>query len=248
MKNFFLFSFMLILMNVQAQEAPQDEQVDPVAVLILDKMSDLIGDLESCTFTLSTRQDVNDPDHGWVTQHSTSTMIFDGPDKMHMHRTGEKGQEGFWYNGEEVSYYSFGENNFVRIAAPETSLATIDTLNVVYGIEIPAADFFYPAFTDDLLEAFPTILYLGKKAVGSDNCYHIKASNDEMVVQFWISDQAYKLPIRYSIVYKNNSNMQYETYFSNWDLNPGIPPSIFDFMPPKNARPIKILAQTNPSK
>lgn len=248
MKKFFLFSCMFIFMHSYGQENTQDGQVDPVAVLVLDKMSDLIGDLESCSFTLSTRQDINDPDHGWVTQHSTSTMIFDGPDKMHVHRTGEKGQEGFWYNGEEVSFYSYDQNNFVRVAAPETTLATIDTLNVVYGTEIPAADFFYPAFTDDLLEAFPTILYLGKKPVGNDNCYHIKASNDEMEVQFWISDQAYKLPIRYSIVYKNNSNMQYETHFSNWDLNPVIPPSVFDFMPPKNAKPIKILAQNNPPK
>lgn len=248
MKKLFLFSCMLFVMHVQAQETTKDEQVDPVAVLILDKMSDLIGDLESCTFNLSTRQDVNDPDHGWITHHSTSTLMFDGPDKMHVHKNGEKGQEGFWYNGKEVSYYSYDQNNFVRIQAPETTLATIDTLNAVYGSEIPAADFFYPAFTDDLLEAFPTILYLGKKSVGDDNCFHIKASNEEMEVQFWISDKAYILPVRYSIVYKNNSNLQYETHFTNWDLNPVIPASVFEFMPPKNAKSIKILAKNNSPK
>lgn len=246
MKKFFLIICLVFVAQAPAQETADKEQVDPVAILILDKMSDLIGDLESCTFTLSTRQDVEDPDHGWVTQHSTSTMIFDGPDKMHVHRNGEKGQEGFWYNGEEVSFYSYSQNNFVRISAPETTLATIDTLNVVYGTEIPAADFFYPAFTDDLLEAFPTIRYLGKKPIAGEDCYHIKASNDEMEIQFWISDEAYKLPVRYSIVYKGKSNMQYESKFSDWVLNPVIPPSVFEFMPPKNATAIKILAQNPP--
>ena len=91
-------------------------------------------------------------------------------------------------------------------------------------------------------------LYLGKKPVDGDDCFHIKASNDDMEVQFWISDQAYKLPVRYSIVYKKNSNMQYETHFTNWDLNPVIPPSVFEFMPPKNAKSIKILAQSNSPK
>ena len=248
MKKFFLFSCMLIFMQAHSQEKPQNEQVDPVAVLILDKMSDLIGDLQSCSFDITTRQDVNDPDHGWVTEHSKSTIIFDGPDKMQVQRNGEKGQEGFWYNGEEVMYYSYDQNNFVRIPAPETTLATIDTLNTKYGTEIPAADFFYPAFTDDLLQAFPTILYLGKKSVDGEDCFHIKASNDEMVVQFWISDLTYKLPVRYNIVYKDQSNMQFESHFTNWDLNPLIPPSVFDFMPPKDAKAIKILARTNPPK
>lgn len=248
MKKFFLFSCMLIFMQAHSQEKPQNEQVDPVAVLILDKMSDLIGDLQSCSFDITTRQDVNDPDHGWVTEHSKSTIIFDGPDRMQVLRNGEKGQEGFWYNGEEVMYYSYDQNNFVRIPAPETTLATIDTLNTKYGTEIPAADFFYPAFTDDLLQAFPTILYLGKKSVDGEDCFHIKASNDEMVVQFWISDLTYKLPVRYNIVYKDQSNMQFESHFTNWDLNPLIPQSVFDFMPPKNAKAIKILARTNPPK
>ena len=248
MKKLFFLLSLFFASQLQAQDASKDEQVDPVAVLIFDKMSDLIGDLESCSFTISTRQDVEEPDYGWVTHHSTSTVIFDGPDKMHLFINGDKGQEGFWYNGQEVSYYSYDENNFVRIPAPETTLATIDTLNIKYGTEIPAADFFYPAFTDDLLEAFPSIVYLGKKSVYGEDCYHIKASNDEMVAQFWISDKVYKLPVRYNIVYKNKSNMQYESHFSNWDLNPGIPPSVFEFMPPKNAKPIKILATTNPPK
>lgn len=243
-----IFFFTQTQTQAQAQETSKDDLVDPVAVLILDTMSDLIGDLESCTFNVSTRQDVMDPDQGWITEHSTATIMFDGPDKMHVHRNGEKGQEGFWYNGEEVSYYSHDQNNFVRIPAPETTLATIDTLNIQYGTEIPAADFFYPAFTDDLLEAFPTILYLGKKPLGGEDCYHIKASNDDMEVQIWISDKVYKLPVHYSIVYKDKSYMQYESHFTDWNLNPVIPASVFDFMPPKNAKPIKILAKTNSPK
>ncbi len=246
MKNIFFLISLIFVTSGYAQDAESNEQVDPVAVLILDKMSDLIGDLESCTFNLSTRQDVMDPDHGWVTQHWSSTVIFDGPDRMHITRIGEKGQEGFWYNGKEVSYYSYDENNFVRIPAPETTLATIDTLNMRYGTEIPAADFFYPAFTDDLLEAFPTIFYLGKKPLGDEMCFHLKASNSEMEVQFWISDKVYKLPVRYTIVYKNKSNMQYESNFTEWELNPVIPPSVFEFMPPKNATAIKILAKNPP--
>ena len=248
MKKLLFLITLFCATQLQAQDTSEVEQVDPVAVLILDKMSDLIGDLESCSFHISNRHDVEDPDHGWITEHSESTIIFDGPDRMHLYKSGENGQEGFWYNGEEVSYYSYDENNFVRIPAPETTLATIDTLNIKYGTKIPAADFFYPAFTDDLLQAFPSIAYLGKKAVDGEECFHIKASNDEMEVQFWISDKVYKLPVRYNIVYKNKSNMQYESHFSNWDLNPVLPPSVFEFMPPKNAKPIKILATTNPPK
>jgi len=239
MKKLFIYLSLFFSILVNSQE----QKVDPVAILILDKMSDLIGDLESCTFDLTSSDDALDPDYGWITHYSQSAIIFDGPNKMHVNRKGDEGNQGFWYNGEIVTYYSFDENNFVTIDAPETTLATIDSLNIKYGTEIPAADFFYPAFTDDLLEAFPTILYLGKKGIGTKECYHIKASNPEMEVQFWISDDTYNLPVRYNIVYKGKSHMQHESNFDNWDLNPNIPPSVFEFIPPKNAAEIKILAK-----
>ena len=221
----------------------QDEKIDPVAVQILDHMNDLIGELKSCSYNLSSSQDVMDPDQGMIKSFQEAHVIMSGPDKLLVKSNGDKGNRGFWYNGEQVAFYSFSENNYARIEAPDNIIATMDTIYMKYGLEVPAADFFYPSFTDDIIESFDTIQFLGEKTVEGEDCFHLKTTNEEMEVQYWITNDAYFLPMRYLIIYKNRENMQFQGTFSDWKLNPDIPDILFEFSPPPMANEIKILAK-----
>jgi len=206
-------------------------------------MNDVIGGLQSCSFDFSSSQDINDPDYGRITNYTESTVIFDGPNKMLVRSDGNKGKQGYWYNGEKITWYSFDQNNYATLDAPDNSIATIDSIYTNFDMEIPAADFFYPSYTDDILDEFPSILYLGKKTIDNIECFHIKASNATMEVHYWIANDAYNLPKRYKIIYKNENNKQYEATFDNWNLNLVVPSAIFEFMPPANASEIKIQAK-----
>ncbi|MFD1292268.1 DUF2092 domain-containing protein [Lutibacter holmesii] len=239
MKNYSLFFALIFSVCITAQT----KKIDPTAILILDHMNDVIGELESCSFELSSSYDKEDPDFGLVTNNLKATVIFSGPNKMLSRIEGSKGKKGFWYNGEQIAYYSYTENNYGIIDAPDNTIAAIDTLHFDYGIQFPAADFFYPAFTDDLLSDFDSIQYIGQNKIENEDCFHIKAENDKMIVQYWISNNAYRLPKRYLIIYKNNNNLQYQGTFNNWQANPKIPESIFEFTPPESAKEIKILAK-----
>lgn len=239
MKNYFLILIFLLSIQLKAQEA----KVDPVAVQILDHMSDVIGELKSCAYNLSTSQDMIDPDDGLIKSFADSKVIMVGPDKMLIKVDGNNGNRGFWYNGTSVTYYSFSENNYAKIEAPSDIISTIDTVSFNYDLEIPAADFFYPSFTDDVLESFDSVKYLGEKMIGNESCFHLKTTNNEMEVQYWISNDAYNLPKKYLIIYKDKNNMQYEGTFSNWEINPDIPDAVFEFTPPPKAREIQILAK-----
>ncbi len=221
----------------------QDEKIDPVAVQILDHMNDLIGELKSCSYNLSSSQDVMDPDQGMIKSFQEAHVIMSGPDKLLVKSNGDKGNRGFWYNGVQVAFYSFSEKNYARIEAPDNIIATMDTIYMKYGLEVPAADFFYPSFTDDIIESFDTIKYLGEKTVEGEDCFHLKTTNEEMEVQYWITNDAYFLPRRYLIIYKNRENMQFQGTFSEWKLNPDIPDILFEFSPPPMANEIKILAK-----
>jgi hypothetical protein len=64
-----------------------------------------------------------------------------------------------------------------------------------------------------------------------------------MDVQFWIENDAFKLPKKYVIIYKDNNNYQYEAVFNNWKVNPLIPDAVFEFTPPAQASLVKILAK-----
>ena len=227
------------ILGISAQET----QKDTVAVMILQHMSDVIGDLTSVSFDLSTSIDVKNHKYGIETKFGHDQVYMAGPDKMLVHAWGPKGHRGFWYNGTVFTYYSFDENNYADIPAAPTIIETIDTIHEMYGITFPAADFFYPTFTIDILDQFDNIFFLGMKIVEGDECFHILASNDKMIAQFWISNDAFNLPKKFILIYKDKENMQYEATFNNWDLNPDIPPSAFDFLPPPGAQKISIMAK-----
>lgn len=242
MKNIYLLFALFFPFILNAQELTSENH-DPIAIGILDHMADVIGDLGSCSFTLSTASDFIDPDHGYVKHYSKDDVFFDGSDKLMVQIDGTKGKKGFWYNGYELDYYSYDENNYVSIPAPNSTIAMIDSVHQTFGIRFPAADFFYPSLTDDIIEGFESVKFLGKNTIDNVECLFIKASNKEMDVLLWIANDAYKLPKRQLILYKNMNNEQYEATFSNWVLNPNIPEALFNFVPPASASQIEILAK-----
>lgn len=60
----------------------QSNKYDTLAVLIIDRMTDVIGDLESCSFKLNVANDVNEPSKGLVKHFSDFEVYMGGPDKM----------------------------------------------------------------------------------------------------------------------------------------------------------------------
>lgn len=232
---------LIIPFSVFAQSA---KKVDSVAVLILDHMSDVIGDLGSCSFHLSVSADVMEYGNGMEKKFTEDDVYMVGPNKMLVQSKGTGFHKGYWYDGESVVYYSYNENNFAVMNAPPTIMETIDSINKTYGIEFPAADFFYPTFTDDVLDNFNQVLFLGNKKVNGKDCFHILASNAKMTAQLWITNDAMMLPEKFVITYKEkDQSPQYEATFSDWKLNPMIPLSIFEFTPPPGSHQVSIMAK-----
>jgi hypothetical protein len=240
-KLFFCFIWVTLSFGVYAQGT----KIDSTAVVLLDRMSDIIGDLGSCSFQLNTSYDTLDPDYGLTKQFGTFEVHMSGPDKMLVISAGARGHHQFWYNGYQLSYYSYDENNYAVLDAPPTILQTIDSVNKNFGVEFPAADFFYPTFTDDLIKNSEQIAYLGKTQILGRNCFHILATGKESTIQIWISEDAFNLPLRYSIMYRDiKGNPQYEATFSDWKINPDLPSEMFNFLPPPGATVIRLVSKS----
>lgn len=242
MKKFLTgLSCLLLFFNVMAQTKTQDS----VAILIMDRMSDVIGDLGSCSFHLNTSSDVVDSNNLLVKKFSNFEVYMNGPDKMLVNAHGWKGHRQFMYNGDVLAYYSFDENNYGVIPTPDNIVSMIDSVHDVYDIDFPAADFFYPAFTDDLLEDADTVRYVGMDKIEDKEYFHIMAFGKNKIFQFWIDNDAYNLPSKFCITYKNQpGHPQYWAEFSDWKINPDLPDAMFDFQPPPRATELRILSKS----
>ena len=236
----------ILLLAASMNARAQGPGNDPAALQVLDHMSAVIGELGSCSYTVNVWRDVNDPDLGLVTHFIVNEVYMLGPNKMLVDSKSDGDHRGYWYDGTTITYYSYDENNYAAIKAPATILETIDAINRDYGIDFPAADFFYPTFTDDLIENSDRIVFLGKENVEGRDCFHILAKFKTMGVQLWIANDSLNLPVKYSIVdYDQKNAPRYEATFSNWQINPVLPSAIFDFVPPAAAAPIRLVPKTS---
>src|SRR5512138_1095132 len=121
--------FTLIFLGLVGSACAQGKSYDTLAIVVLDHMSAIIGDLSSCSFNLTTETDVSDPVCGTYTSHEASKVWLSGPGRMLIETWGDRGHRGYWYNGHTLTWYSFTENNYVVIKAPDKTIATIDSVN-----------------------------------------------------------------------------------------------------------------------
>jgi hypothetical protein len=219
----------------------QTKKIDSLAISILDRMSDVVGEMSSVSFTLKTQSDEMNQDLGIISNFTTNQVYFNGPSQMLIRANGDKGNNGIWYNGKELVFYSFNENNYAIIETPATTIEMIDEVNDKYGIDFPAADFFYPTFTDDILKNFDELKFAGLRNSEGKECFYIIIRRKDMTVQLWLANDAFTLPVKMIIMYQSsNDAKQYEATFSDWEINPFLPDVMFEFQPPPKAKEILI--------
>src|SRR4030095_4464217 len=236
--NFVLFLF-LCLSFCQVKVTAQ---VDSVAVSILDKMSDVLTALNTCSLKLKTEYDIYDDQLGLVKNSDKGDIFLKGPDKVLVKHKGDKGNKEFYYDGKNLTYYSVDNNQYATAPAPPTIMEMIDEFHDKYGMDFPAAELFYPDLVDEILEVSNIIAYLGITNVEDKDCYHIAGATDSLTYQLWVANDGSFLPVKIGIVYTIKLGApQYEAVYSNWELNPALDDSMFDFAVPSGAKKIKII-------
>ena len=239
-KLLWLFFLSMSAARLQAQ-APK---IDTTAVSILDKMSAMIGDLSSCSVDIKTNYDIHSKELGLVKHSDEEALYLHGSNKLMVRSEGDRGSSAYFFNGQTLSYYSTDRNQYGQIQAPTGNVIDlIDTVNKLYGVEFPAADFFYPGFVDDIISESKSLVYLGLTKLNGRECFHIAGVGRDKTFQFWIANDAYCLPQKVVIVYTGRPmNPQFEATLGNWQINPTLPDALFEFSPPPKARKIKLAA------
>jgi hypothetical protein len=246
-RSFFFFLTFLIAgrLDAQTKSQAQGRRIDTVAVAILDRMSAVIGQLSSCSVTIKCNYDITSKELGLIKHSDEQQLFLHGPDKLLLKSDGDRGSRDFYFDGKKLSYYSLDKNQYGQIDASMSLVEMIDTVNKLYGIEFPAADFLYPSFVDDILMESKELVYLGLTKIDGKECYHIAGRADDKTFQFWISDDAFCLPAKMVIVYTNQEmRPQYEAVLTDWQVNPTLPDVIFDFTVPHKATRVKLVPLT----
>jgi len=211
-------------------ESGESGQYDETAIAHLDALTEAIGALNSCSFTLFTSTPELSKEYD---------VYMRGPDKMYFHAYDvDSGAEiSHWYDGSDVSFYSYESDTYGTVAAPDNILATIDFLSELYGMDFPAGDFFYPSLTDDIIDDFTNVWLAGEESVGEIETVLIQASNDDQNLSIWI-DKSTNFPYRMVLDSSGEGGEYYDAVFANWQVDPFLPDRMFEFSPPSSAEQV----------
>lgn len=230
--------YLLIGMLIWSSCSQKNKYLEQEAIDVFDQMSVSIGDMESCSYTLLANSGKNSGDE------SLTNVLHDvymrGPNKLYIHSQGESVKKSYWYDGAQFAYYNFKNRSFDTVPAPENIILTIDAIHHAFGIYFPAADFFYPTFTDDMIDNFDSIFYLQEETVNNEKITEILGVNEDLNVYFSIADNGEKVyPLELSIYSKEN-DLIYDAYFENWRFNPNLPDYLFEFEPAEGDKRVKL--------
>jgi hypothetical protein len=235
--------FTIFICAFVLQSRAQTHRIDTVAVSILDKMSTVIGELGSCSLTVKSNYDIVSRELGLIKHSDEEQLYLHGSNKLLVRAEGDRGTRYLSYNGKTLTYFSLDKNQYGQIESSSPVMEMIDTVNKLYGIDFPAADFFYPTFVDDILAETTNLVYLGMTKVDGKDCFHIAGTAKDKTYQFWIADDAFYMPVKMVIVNTSKEfSPQYEAVLTDWKLNPDLPDALFEFTAPPKAKKIKMVA------
>jgi hypothetical protein len=229
----------ILLYSCSSSTENNDGVYDKEAVQALDNISEVIGELNSCSYTLNTFVKELDANDEFIEYNNTHDVYLRGPNKMHIYTVGTKGEKSYWYDGNNLAFYSFDKNIYDTVSAPETIIPAIDFLHHKYGIDFPASNFFYPDFTDDILSNFNNVYYLGEVVIDEIECIAIEASNNDKILSIWLEKES-KMPYKMMLEKNEENGGFYEATFTNWQLDPTLPDLLFEFEPPEDAKRVII--------
>lgn len=230
-----IFSFLLLCVPLAAAA-----QADSVSVYILKRMAANIQGAEAISVDVATFYDVAVDGMGYV-KHSDLSTVRIAPNRFLVERTGDKGEQLAVYDGSRLQVYNMARNTYSQIPAKGSAVQVMHTAATDYGMEFPAADFFYPAFANDAVASSTALSYIGMTGIDGQKCFHIVAVGGDMVWQLWVSADALTLPLRMVITYTGvEGSPQYQADYRNWDLGETANYAIFKFTPVPGAVEVKM--------
>jgi hypothetical protein len=163
------------------------------------------------------------------------------PDRLHAVVNGDLVNERMWYDGKTFILMDLRDLGYVKVDVPPKLDEALDFMALEYGIASPVSDVLYSDVYAVLTENVVTGDYVGQSVVRGVPTHHLAFTQNNIDWQLWIEDGAHPLLRKAVITYKNvTGSPQFTVWLSDWDFNPRLADSLFEFLPPDGAHQVEI--------
>jgi hypothetical protein len=238
----FIFSAILAGQPASAQEtSPADAgKSEEQAMAVMKRMANYLSQTKQFSFTVDTGFDAVQEFGQKIEFGETRKYVLSRPDRLRVDATKRDGSKNqLIFDGKEIALYSAKENVYATEARPGTLDQAIEYFTNDLDMRLPLAEMLSSKLAQTLPNLVREAAYVEKSFVAGIPCDHVAFRGDNADLQLWVSQGATPLPQRIVITFTRvDGRPQFWAQFSNWNLTPEAPKSLFEFKPPTGSAKI----------
>ena len=240
-----LFLFLSYLIPATAQE-PAQPPVDPEAMTILQRAAQHMADAARFSVTIRDGYDVVQADGQKIEFGDQRQVLVNRPNQLRVEIERSDGKQStVVFDGKNLTAYDHANNVYAQSAIAGDVDAAIRYFVRDLRMRLPLAMLLVRQFPAELERRVQQLDFVEETSCSGVPCDHLAARGADVDFQIWIAQGDQPLIQRVVLTYKLAEGApQFRAEFSDWNFNPAVPASKFDFQPPADAKPIQFLAQS----
>jgi hypothetical protein len=242
MIHMFIFSAMLAGAPVSALEkSPAEAQKSgEQAKAVMKGMADYLTKAKAFSVTVDTGFDAVQEFGQKIEFGETRKIVLSRPNLFRVEATKRDGSKSeLTFDGKEIAIYFARENVYATDARPGTVDQAVDYYTNDLDMRLPLAEMMSGNLAEELPNLVLEAAYVEKSFIAGVPCDHVAFRGEQADLQLWVAQGDKPLPQRLVITYTQiDGRPQFWAQFSNWNLAPELPASLFAFKAPAGATKI----------
>jgi hypothetical protein len=243
----FVVGVMLAGAPVSAQQtSPTDaDKSEQQAMDVLKRATEFLAQAQSLSVTVDIGFDAVQDSGEKIEFGETRKIVLRRPDHLRVDETKRSGEKsGFVFDGKDISVFHLKENVYATIAKPGTVDDAIAYFLNDLGMRLPMGEMLSTQVAKRLPEMVRAAAYVEQSSIAGVPCDHAAFHGDTADMQLWVAKGDKPLPQRVVITYiRIDGRPQFRAQFSDWNLSPEAPDSLFTFTPATGAVKIAFAPQ-----
>lgn len=227
-----------------AQEKhPKEPRIEPASIAALKTMGEHLQSLQNFTIKASTTAEVVLDTDQKLEIGSEATYQVKRPDHLRIDLLTDVVHGELVYDGKTLIYASPEQKTYAQVPAPPTIKETLERAAQRYNLSFPLADLFAwgtkDAPTDIIREGF----FVGHALVDGKETDHWAFRGPDQDAEIWIATQGSPLPLKISLVDREDLTRPRITTVLQWTENAEIPADTFEYKPPEGTERIGFVGE-----
>jgi hypothetical protein len=231
------------ILTLVAAPVNAKSEADQRAAKRVEAMATFLAKAPRLSFTADCSYDVVQDSGQKIEFGEVRAITLRRPDRARIDTTRRDGtRRGLLFDGKQLAAFDVDEKVYATVDKAGTTDTALDYFKNDLDMRLPLSELLSTDLPQKLSGALGSARLVGEETLNGVATDHVALRGDTADLQLWIARTGDPLPQRLVITYRlAEGQPQFEADFSNWNLAPDVPDSVFTFTPAEGAEQIPFL-------